>query len=157
MSNKIKLDKVDLTILNYLAQNSRISFIKMSKISGIPDATLQNRLHRLVKNKVIKTFTIELNHEYASSFVISIVLLKTVSEKHDKIKRALANMSEVYEVYELFYDFDIFIKVSGTSLDNIDEIIRNKIATIEGVDEARKIAIVEEVKDEHTKWIAPNY
>ena len=157
MDNKIKLDDVDLKILNYLAQNSRISFTKMSRVSGVPDATLQHRFRRLVKNNVIKKFTIELNHEYASNFVISMVLLKTVSEKHDRIKKALASMLEVYEVYELFYDFDLFIKVSGTSLDNIDEIIRDKIATIEGVNEARKIAIVEEVKDEHAKWIAPNY
>ncbi len=157
MGNKLKLDEVDLKILNYLAQNSRISFTEMSKASGIPDATLQHRFRRLVKNNVIKKFTIEINHEYASNFVISIVLLKTASEKHDKIKRILASLPEVYEVYELFYDFGLFIKVSGVSLDNIDEIIRDKIAAIDGVNEVRKIAIVEEIKDEHARWIAPNY
>lgn len=152
----LKLDDTDLLILNLLAKNSRLSFTRMSRETGIPDATLQHRFRRMMKYGVVKRFTIELNHNYASNYFNTIVLVKTSQEKHDEVKSALAALDEVYEVYALFYDYDLMIKVSGRSLDEVSDIIRDKIKTMPGVSQVREIAVVEEVKDVHAKWIAPS-
>ena len=149
-AKQIALDDTDLAIINLLYENSRISFTEMSKMTGLPDATLQHRFKRLVKNKVIKRFTVELSHAYTGHQSIALVLIKTMSDKHDEAKTRLASFPEIEEVYEVFGEFDLVIKIAGKSLEGIDDIIRDKISTIHGVRELRKMPIVEEIKDVHT-------
>jgi len=155
MSNNLKLDEIDLEIIALLHQNSRMSFAKMAKLTGYPDATLQHRFRRMIKKGVIKRFTIELNPVYASHGAVSMVLVKTTSEKHDTVQKDLEALPEVSEVYVVFGEYDFIIKVNGKSLENIDDIVRDKIKIIQGVSELREIAVVEEIKKATTKTNEP--
>jgi Transcriptional regulators len=98
-SNKIELDEIDLAIISHLSEDSRMSFAKMSKATGYPDATIQHRFKRLMREGVIKRFTIELNSIYVEHGVVSMALLKTVSEKHDDVQKELEALPEVTDIY----------------------------------------------------------
>jgi Lrp/AsnC family transcriptional regulator for asnA, asnC and gidA len=149
VSNKIKLDEIDLAIISHLSEDSRMSFAKMSKATGYPDATIQHRFKRLVREGVIKRFTIELDSSYVEHGVVSLALLKTVSEKHDEVQKELEALPEVTDIYVVFGEYDFIIKISGKDLSQIDDVMREKIKMIEGVSELREIAVVEEVKHYH--------
>jgi DNA-binding Lrp family transcriptional regulator len=148
-SNKIKLDEIDLAIISHLSEDSRMSFAKMSKATGYPDATIQHRFKRLMREGVIKRFTIELNSIYVEHGVVSMALLKTVSEKHDDVQKELEALPEVTDIYVVFGEYDFIIKISGKDLSQIDDVMRDKIKMIEGVSELREIAVVEEIKHYH--------
>ncbi|MCL4365152.1 Lrp/AsnC family transcriptional regulator [Candidatus Marsarchaeota archaeon] len=148
-SNKIKLDEIDLAIISNLSQDSRMRFTKMSMATGYPDATIQHRFRRMMKNGVIKRFTIELNPIYVDHGSVSLALLKTISEKHDDVQKKLESLPEVTDIYVVFGEYDFVIKISGKDFSHIDDIMRDKIRVIEGVSELREIAVVEEPKHYH--------
>jgi DNA-binding Lrp family transcriptional regulator len=148
-SNKIELDEIDLAIISHLSEDSRMSFAKMSKATGYPDATIQHRFKRLMREGVIKRFTIELDSRYVEHGVVSMALLKTVSEKHDEVQKELEALPEVTDIYVVFGEYDFIIKISGKDLSQIDDVMRDKIKVIEGVSELREIAVVEEIKHYH--------
>lgn len=93
----------------------------------------------------------ELNHIYTGHHVIALILMKTTLYKHDEAKIKLASIPEIEEAYEVFGKFDLVIKIAGKNLEDIDDIIRDKVSTVQGIRELRKMPIVEEVKDVHTK------
>jgi DNA-binding Lrp family transcriptional regulator len=148
-SNPIKLDKIDQAIISLLSEDSRMSFAKMSKATGYPDATIQHRFRRMLKMDVIKRFTIELSPTYVDHGAVSMVMLKTTSDKHDAVQKELEALSEVTDIYVVFGEYDFIIKVSGKNLERIDDIVRDKIKIIQGVSEIREIAVVEEIKHYH--------
>ena len=147
--NRIKLDEIDLSIISMLSQDSRMSFTKMSKAIGHPDATILHRFRRLVKNGVIKRFTIEVGAAYTNHGAVSIVMVKTSSDKHDAVQKALEALEEITDIYVVFGEYDFIIKISGKNLETIDDIVRDKIKVIDGVSDLREIAVVEEIKHYH--------
>ncbi len=148
-SKQITLDEIDLAIISLLSRDSRMSFAKMSKATGYPDATIQHRFRRMLKKNVIKRFTVELDSAYVDHGAVSMVLLKTTPDDHDAVQKRLEALSEVTDVYVVFGEYDFIIKVSGRNLEQIDDIVRDKIKTIEGISELREIAVVEEIKHYH--------
>ena len=90
-----ELDEVDRSILKFLRENSRMSMQEMSRLSGIPDATIQFRLKRLKANGIIESFTIEVDPAAFGLDVMAIVLVQTEADKHDEAKMALARLPEI--------------------------------------------------------------
>jgi len=59
----MKLDQIDLEILYYLQNDSRISLTLLGKNVNLTPAAITYRLQKLTKNNIIKNFTIELNYQ----------------------------------------------------------------------------------------------
>ena len=147
MSKPSTLDETDLAILKLLRKNSRMGFAEMSKELGVSDATLQYRFKRLVKRRIIEAFTVVVSHDYAAYTSLGMALIKTEPDRHDQTKTELAALPEVTEVYGLFGEYDLMIKVYGRTLEEINDIFSDKIQTLPGIRELRKIAVVERVKE----------
>ena len=88
MVHKTDLDEIDLAILRNLRENSRVHLQEISEITGIPDATIQFRLKRMMVNEVIDKFTIMANSSATGYVVTAIMLVQTDTEKHDEAKAA---------------------------------------------------------------------
>ncbi len=57
----VNLDEKDLKILFYLSENSRISLTSLGKHLDMSPAAITYRMNKLMENKVIKNFTININ------------------------------------------------------------------------------------------------
>ncbi len=148
MGSRPNLDETDLSILRILRENSRASFHEISKLTGIPDATIQFRLKRMKAKEVIDSFTVMANPVATGHSVTAIVLVQTDADKHDDAKAALAKISEVSEVYGVLGEYDLIIKVWSKSLEELNAIINDKIRSIEGIEDLLEIVVVERVKEE---------
>jgi Lrp/AsnC family transcriptional regulator for asnA, asnC and gidA len=148
MVHKPDLDEVDLAILRNLRENSRIHLQEISEITGIPDATIQFRLKRMMINEVIDKFTIMVNSSATGYVVTAIMLVQTNTEKHDEAKAALATIPEISEVYSVLGEYDLFIKIWSKSLEELNQIINDKVRSIDGVEDLLEIVVVERVKEE---------
>lgn len=148
MSNRSKLDETDSAILKLLKINSRMSFIEMSRQLGVSDATIQFRVRRLKERGIIKKFTIAVDSNAIGYSVAAIMLLQIDADKHDSAKIALSKIPEISEVYSVLGEHDLFIKVWSRSLEEINDIINDKIRAIDGIKDILEIVVVERVKDE---------
>ncbi len=148
MGNNSDLDEIDLSILRLLRLNSRMRFHEMSRLTGIPDATLQFRLKRLITNGVIDKFTIIANPALTGYIVTALVLVQTDTDKHDEAKEALSALPEISEIYGVLGEYDLFIKVWAKSLEELNSIINDKIRSVVGIEDLLEIVVVERVKEE---------
>ena len=148
MNDSGEIDEVDSSILRLLRQNARMSFTEMSRITGISDATIQNRLKRMRERGIIERLTVIANPEATGFAVTAIMLVQTDTEKHDEAKKALSKLSEITEVYSVLGEYDLFAKVWAKSLEELNRIINDHIRAIDGIEDLMEIVVVERVKEE---------
>ncbi|WP_424357150.1 Lrp/AsnC family transcriptional regulator [Methanocella sp. MCL-LM] len=148
MNNSSELDEVDSAILRLLRENARMSYLEMSRKTGISDATIQHRLKRMKERGVIDRFTVMANPVATGYTVTAIMLVQTESEKHDEAKTALSALPEVSEVYSVLGEYDLYMKVWAKSLEELNRFINDQIRAISGIEDLLEIVVVERVKEE---------
>jgi Lrp/AsnC family transcriptional regulator for asnA, asnC and gidA len=148
MGNRSELDGIDSNILRLLKQNSRLSYLEMSRQTGISDATIQFRIKRLKERGIIKKFTITIDPASIGYKVVAIMLVQIDADMHDAAKNALSKIPEISEIYSVLGEYDLFIKVWARSLEELNELINDKIRSTEGIKDLLEIVVVERVKDE---------
>ena len=141
-----ELDDIDSRIIHSLVKNARITLSQMSKEIDVPDATISNRLKKLDKT-VIKQYTLKLNLDKFGLKVTAIIIIQTESEKHRNVELKLAKLEEVSEVYSISGEYDILIKVWAQSLEELNNIVNNKIRSVDGVEDLTEMIVMERVKE----------
>jgi DNA-binding Lrp family transcriptional regulator len=63
----------------------------------------------------------------------SYTLSRLQPEKGNQVYRTLKTYPEVKELVSIYGEYDLIIKVSSTSLEDLDNFIFNKLRTIDGV------------------------
>jgi Lrp/AsnC family transcriptional regulator for asnA, asnC and gidA len=148
MGNRSVLDEIDSNILKLLKQNSRMSYLEMSRRMNISDATVQFRIKRLKEHGIIKKFTITVDPASIGYVVAAIMLVQIDADKHDAAKNELSKIPQISEIYSVLGEYDLFLKVWARSLEELNELINDKIRSIEGIEDLLEIVIVERVKEE---------
>jgi Lrp/AsnC family transcriptional regulator for asnA, asnC and gidA len=147
MDNESELDDTDLSILRLLRQNARMSYLEMSRRTGIADATIQHRLKRL-RDKGSIRYTVIVEPEASGYTVMAVMLIQTDTDKHDEAKQALAALPEVTEVYCVLGEHDLLIKVWAKSLEELNRTINEKIRAIDGIEDLTEMVMAERVKED---------
>jgi Lrp/AsnC family transcriptional regulator for asnA, asnC and gidA len=120
----------------------------MSRKSGISDATIQFRLKRMIANGAIERFTITANPAATGYAVTAIMLVQTDTERHDQAVSDLAKIPEITEVYGILGEYDLFVKVWSSSLEELNYLINDRIRSIEGIEDLHEMVVVERAKEE---------
>ena len=141
-----ELDDIDSRIIHSLVKNAKITLSQMSKEINVPDATISNRLKKLDKN-VIKQYTLKLDLDKFGLKVTAIIIIQTESEKHRSVELKLAKLEEVSEVYSISGEYDILIKVWAQSLEELNNIVNNKIRSVDGVEDLTEMIVMERIKE----------
>lgn len=141
------MDQLDLTILRSLIKNSRITISQISKEIDVPDATISNRLKKL-ETQVIKRYTMILDWQKVGLDITAIIIIQTESERHEFVKEELSRLKEVSEVYSVSGEYDILIKIWGQSIGKLNQLINNKIRSIDGVEDLTEMIVMERVKED---------
>ena len=147
MDNSSDLDDTDLSILRLLRENARMSYLEMSRQTGISDATIQYRLKRLQEKGHIR-FTVIVDPDLTGYAVMAVMLVQTDTEKHDEAKQALAALPEVTEVYGMLGEYDLLIKVWAKNLEELNRTINDKIRAIDGIEDLTEMVMAERVKED---------
>ncbi len=145
----MKLDEIDIKILNILQNEGRITNTKLASQVGIsPPATL-DRVKRLEKAGVISKFVALLDRKKLG---ISILAFVSVSlsvhqlSSLDNFTRSIAELDEVLECYQISGDSDFILKVALKSLDVYSDFLINKLTGIEGIQNIKSTFVLETIK-----------
>jgi Lrp/AsnC family transcriptional regulator for asnA, asnC and gidA len=129
-----KLDEIDIKILNELVNDAGQSVPKLSKKIQVNASVTYSRIKRLLKRGTIKKFTIEVNEEQLGWKVTAYIGLDTDAKKRDKVYEELLKLDEIRDVCEVTGRFDLIAKVKAKSLEELHDVVSNKIGHIDGVD-----------------------
>jgi Lrp/AsnC family transcriptional regulator for asnA, asnC and gidA len=128
-----RIDDLDLKILSELAQDASISVPKLSKKISVNASVVYSRIKRLVKRGLIKKFTIVINDEALGFGVKALTGINMDSKLRDNVLNELFKIHEVREVAEVTGRFDILVTMTSRSLDEMHQLISEKVGRIEGV------------------------
>src|SRR5919204_2430872 len=128
-----RIDDLDLKILSELAKDASISVPKLSKRININASVVYSRIKRLIKRGLIKKFTIVINDEALGFNVKALTGINMDSKLRDNVLNELFKIPEVREVAEVTGRFDVLVTMNARSLDEMHQLISEKIGRIEGV------------------------
>lgn len=128
-----RIDNLDLKILSELSKDASISVPRLSKKININSSVVYSRIKRLVKRGLIKKFTIVINDEALGFNVKALTGITMDSKLRDNVLAELFKIPEVREVAEVTGRFDVLVTMTARSLDEMHQIISEKVGRIEGV------------------------
>jgi Lrp/AsnC family transcriptional regulator for asnA, asnC and gidA len=128
-----RTDDLDLKILSELATDASISVPKLSKKINVNASVVYSRIKRLSKRGLIRKFTIVINDEALGFSVKALTGINMDSKLRDNVLNELFKIPEVREVSEVTGRFDVLVTMNARSLDEMHQLISQKIGHVEGV------------------------
>jgi Lrp/AsnC family transcriptional regulator for asnA, asnC and gidA len=128
-----RIDDLDVKILSELARDASISVPRLSKKINVNSSVVYSRIKRLVKRGLIKKFTIVINDEALGFNVRALTGINMDSKLRDNVLNELFKIPEVREVAEVTGRFDVLVTMNARSLDEMHQLISEKIGRVEGV------------------------
>ena len=128
-----RIDDLDVKILSELAKDASISVPRLSKKINVNSSVVYSRIKRLVKRGLIKKFTIVINDEALGFSVKALTGINMDSKLRDNVLNELFKIPEVREVAEVTGRFDVLVTMTSRSLDEMHQLISEKVGRIEGV------------------------
>ncbi|MDW0136882.1 MAG: Lrp/AsnC family transcriptional regulator [Nitrososphaeraceae archaeon] len=133
MISVYKIDDLDLKILEELSNDASISVPRLSRKIKINASVVYSRIKRLVKRGIIRKFTILMNDEALGFNVKALTGINMDSKLRDNVLSELFRIPGVTEVSEVTGRFDILVTMNSHSLDEMHQLISERVGRIEGV------------------------
>ena len=127
------MDKTDLKILSELSNDSSISIPKLSEKINVNTSVVYSRIKRLVKSKLIKKFTIDVNDKELGYAVKSLTGINMDSKQRDVVIEELFKIPGVREISEVTGRFDILVSMFAKNLPEMHRLISEEIGKIQGI------------------------
>ena len=105
----------------------------LSKKLGINASVLYSRIKRLVRKKIIKKFTIEIDDSLLGIDVKASVGINRDPKFKMQIHKNLLEIAEVVSISEVTGRFDIMIRIYAQDLEDLHTVVIEKIGKIEGI------------------------
>jgi Lrp/AsnC family transcriptional regulator for asnA, asnC and gidA len=146
--NYDQLDDVNLKILDILSRDSSTPFVEIAKQIGISDATVHIRVRRLTAAGIISKFTISVNNNLLGYDHLAFMGINVEPGSAEEVTVNLTNIDEVLEIHEMHGRFDLLLKIRAKDLNQMREIVVNKIRKLPSIIETELMTVLKSRKEE---------
>jgi Lrp/AsnC family transcriptional regulator, leucine-responsive regulatory protein len=155
----IDLDQLDKKLLHILQTNDVFTpnIREIAQMLGVAPSTIHFRISRLTKDGVITAPHLTVRGVTVGRSLTMICLVKVKpgqgSEKktfHELVPRQLSALSQIQEIHVLQGGWDILVKLLVRDTREYNDILRNSILTLGGIQEVVGLTSLETVKDSDT-------
>jgi Lrp/AsnC family transcriptional regulator for asnA, asnC and gidA len=146
--NRDLLDDINLKIINILSKDSSLPFVDIAKQIGISDATVHIRVRRLIAAGIIRKFTISVDNNQLGYDHLAFMGINIEPGYADEVNTGLSTIEEVLEIHETHGRFDILLKLRAKDLDEMREIVVNKIRKLPRILETELMTVLKTRKEE---------
>ena len=122
-----------MKLLYELTMDGSISVPILSKKLGINASVLYSRIKRLMKKKLIKKFTVDIDQTLLGLGVKASVGINRDPKLKETIHKKFLETSEIVSISEVTGRFDIIIKIHAKNLAALHSVVIEKIGKIDGI------------------------
>lgn len=115
----LSIDETDYKILEILRRDARIPFTEVGRELGISDATVHVRVKRMLKEGILKRYTIAVNEEVLGRNVYGFVLLNVTPGNLEEVVKYLLENEHISAIYEIHGPNDLILKIWAENLDEM--------------------------------------
>ena len=151
-ASAIKLDSKDEAILKLLQQNARITVKEISDKIHLSTTPVYERIKRMEAAGVIKQYATLVDHAKVKKglMVICYVSLKQHNKTAGaKFIKAINEMNEVIECYNISGEFDFMLKVVVENMDAYYDFHVNKLSEVENIGNVQSTFVMGIIKQTH--------
>ena len=150
-SNKVRtLDKIDLSILDVLQRNSRISNVNLAKEVSLSASPCLERVKRLENEGYIERYGAILNAKklkFGLTAYVEVTLDKSTSEVFDNFAKDVQKIKQVAECDMVAGGFDYLLKIRISDMAEYRSVL-GEVVDIAGVAKNRTFVVIEKIKQD---------
>lgn len=142
------LDRIDLTILDILQKQGRITNVALSRQVHLSPSPCLDRVKRLEDEGYIENYGARLNaHKLGLGVVayIQITLDRTTADIFDHFKKAVVEIPEVEECQMVAGGFDYLLKLRISDMEAY-RVLLGQLVELPGVAQTHTYVVIEQVK-----------
>ena len=125
-------DELDRKIIDLLTINSRESITQLAAVLGVSRATVQERIRRLEKSRVIQSYTININPDYQRNLVSAHAMIAVDPKRNREVCNQLKKVPAIKSLYSVNGDYDVIAMLQEPTTEELD-VQLEEIGCMEGV------------------------
>jgi len=144
------LDEKDEAILQELMKDSRKTTKAIAKELEIPRATVHDRIVRMEQKKIIRKYTAVPDYSQVGIGVTAFIFVQFSPQEGISQRETAEEISElkgIHEVHMISGEYDMLLKVRGSSMEEIGKLVIDKLREIKGVARTLTCACFTTVKE----------
>jgi DNA-binding Lrp family transcriptional regulator len=131
--SSVRLDATDQQLLAQLRENARAPTADLARRLKLSRTTVQSRLARLERERVIAGYTVKVSPEAEAAQVRAHILITLEPRKSLAIETALRRIPELRTLHSVSGPFDLIAIVAASSIGELDHLI-DRIGVLDGVE-----------------------
>ncbi|TAK36499.1 MAG: AsnC family transcriptional regulator [Chloroflexota bacterium] len=148
-----QLDDLDLSIIGALRNDGRETATELARRFGVTEATIRNRIGRLVKEDMMRIVAVADPHKIGYS-IDTLIGLAVDADKITDVAEQLTAMEEVRYVGVATGSYDIIIAAYFRSNDEMYSFITSRLGTVPGIRRSESWHLLKVFKRTYD-WVRP--
>ena len=144
------LDEKDSAILEELMKDSRKTTKAVARELDMPRATVHDRIVKMEQKKVILRYTAVPDFAQLGLGVTAFILVQFEPEKglsQRDTAEDIAMLPGIFEVHMISGEYDMLLKVRGSSMEEIGKLVIDRLRDVKGVSRTLTCACFTTVKE----------
>ncbi len=144
------LDEKDQAILDELIKDSRKTTKAIARELDIPRATVHDRIVKMEQKKLIRKYTAVPDYSQLGIGVTAFILVQFSPQagmSQRETAEEIAELRGIYEVHMISGEYDMLLKVRGSSMEEIGKLVIDRLREIKGVARTLTCACFTTVKE----------
>ena len=149
MKKTEKLDKTDFKILKELQIDGRISNLDLAQKVGLSATPTFERVKKLEKAKIIKSYHAELNVESLGLGIQTFMLVSLAQTRGNSVPNFIKQIDEIPEIIECYHvtgSSDYVLKIMVTDIAAYESLAMDKIRNISEIANVTTMVILSTIK-----------
>ncbi len=146
----MKLDEIDIKILEIIQNDGRITNAKLASRIGISPPAMLDRVKRLESSGVIAKFVALVDRKKIGVGILAFVSVSLAVHQMsslDNFYNKILELDEVLECYQISGDNDFILKVALKSLDIYSDFVVNRLTGIPGIQNINSTFVLKTIKN----------
>jgi Lrp/AsnC family transcriptional regulator for asnA, asnC and gidA len=145
-----RVDKIDTKIVQLLQKNGRLTNTAIAKKAGISEATVRNRIQRLIKEGLIEIIAICVPHKLGFK-VMGYLTIKVDKKAESYVISGLDRIQEIWYIVHTAGALDFILEFAVKDARELDALL-NKVRNIDGVTHIDTSFIRKTIKTGYEWW-----
>ncbi|HWH73226.1 MAG TPA: Lrp/AsnC family transcriptional regulator [Methylibium sp.] len=127
------LDATDRELLSLLRENARRSTAELARALGLSRTTVQSRIERLERRRVIAGYTVKVDDALEAALVRAHIMITVAPKQAGAIEAALRRIAAVRSLFSVSGPYDLLAVVAAPSITELDALL-DRIGALDGVE-----------------------
>jgi DNA-binding Lrp family transcriptional regulator len=132
-SRRMPMDDADRSLLAHLRQNARASTAALARALGLSRTTVQSRIAKLEREKVITGYTVRTSETHERGQIRALLMITLGPKQSPSVEAAIRRMADVRALHSVSGAFDMIAEAVTPSIGDMDALI-DRIGALEGVE-----------------------